>query len=448
MKDNQQFTFYSDKISYKTVEGKNGKEYFVTGYISTGDVDLVNDVVTKNCSDSMLNQFKDRTIKLDFEHEAFRGKSIIESEANKTKIVLGKAVSQEVDSKGVLTTWKLNDTWKKYDEKGNVTMTFKDLWKNVEEGFYDAFSIAYIPTKTSTENREGKNIRLLDNVNLLNVALTGNPVNPGAGMTAVMAKSLAYMKSIEEEELLNVEIKGFERIEQELADLKAKYTRRTGSPGNYSYEYPDDKKPGKPSGKPDKEGSKQPSKESNARKERFVESSLVNDENGTDKEIRDHFVSELNISKEEADFYVSQRDDAFKDPMGFKLKPYTEKKSNPEEQKALNDKTNKRSNMENKDEEVKPDAEAETPEPEAKAPKKTEEEDEDKEDKPEKKSFAELKDKVVGLETEVKDLKKENTELKAIVEKPRHKGLGAEDAEKKSQTTDTKSVGALDAIKG
>ena len=382
MKDNQQFTFYSDKISYKTVEGKNGKEYFVTGYISTGDVDLVNDVVTKNCSDSMLNQFKDRTIKLDFEHEAFRGKSIIESEANKTKIVLGKAVSQEVDSKGVLTTWKLNDTWKKYDEKGNVTMTFKDLWKNVEEGFYDAFSIAYIPTKTSTENREGKNIRLLDNVNLLNVALTGNPVNTHATMTAVMAKSLEYMKSLEEQDMKDVEIKGKEKK---------------------SY---------------DEDG-------------KHVHTS--------EKPMGEHNHPEL--EKAVADLWERVWE------QNSKIDDLTHPTSN-EEPMSLKDKNNKGSTMEkeNKDEEVKPDAEADTPEPEAKAEAEEETEDEDKEDKPEKKSFAELKDKVNGLENEVKDLKKENSELKAIVEKPQHKSLGAEDAEKKSQTTDTKSVGALDAI--
>jgi len=380
MKDNQQFTFYSDKISYKTVEGKNGKEYFVTGYISTGDVDLVNDVVTKNCSDSMLNQFKDRTIKLDFEHEAFRGKSIIESEANKTKIVLGKAVSQEVDSKGVLTTWKLNDTWKKYDEKGNVTMTFKDLWKNVEEGFYDAFSIAYIPTKTSTENREGKNIRLLDNVNLLNVALTGNPVNTHATMTAVMAKSLEYMKSLEEQDMKDVEIKGKEKK---------------------SY---------------DEDG-------------KHVHTS--------EKPMGEHNHPEL--EKAVADLWERVWE------QNSKIDDLTHPTSN-EEPMSLKDKNNKGSTMEkeNKDEEVKPDAEAETPEAKAKAAEETE--DKDKEDKPEKKSFAELKDKVNGLENEVKDLKKENSELKAIVEKPQHKSLGAEDAEKKSQTTDTKSVGALDAI--
>ena len=344
--DNQRFVFYSDKINFKSVEGKDGKEYYVTGYISTGDVDLVNDVVTKSCMDNMLSQFKDRTIKLDFEHEAFRGKSVIETEANKTKVVLGKAIAQEVDAKGVLTTWQLNDTWKKFDEKGNVTMSFKDAWKNIEQGFYDAFSIAYVPTKTSTVNREGKNIRLLDNVNLLNVALTGNPVNPGAGMTAVMAKSLEYMKSIEEEELENIEIKSTEKT-----------------------------------------------------------------------------ISEMN-----------------------------ERITNLEERTAQEDKNDKRSTMENKDEEKKPDADAETPEPEAeaKAPEKTdkEENEEDEEDKPEKKSFAELKDKVNGLETEVKDLKTQNAELKAIVEKPIHKGNGAEDQEQKSQkTAEAKSVGALDAIK-
>lgn len=206
-----EFVFYSDKLNYKTVVGAKGKEFFIEGYISTGDLDLVNDIVTKSCMDSMLSQFDQRSIKLDFEHETFRGKSKLEAEANKTRLPLGRAISKDQDSKGVKVKWKMNENWKKFDEKGNVVMTFKDIWSNVENEMLDAFSIAYVPTSTKSVSREGKDVRMLDNVNLLNVALTGNPINPHATMSAVMAKSLAFMKDQEVNDMDTIEIKNKEK---------------------------------------------------------------------------------------------------------------------------------------------------------------------------------------------------------------------------------------------
>ena len=118
------FIFYSDKLNFKTVMGTKGKEYWVEGYVSTGDLDLVNDIVTKNCMDSMLSQFDMRTIKLDFEHEAFRGDTLIDSEAAKTRLPLGKAMNKDKDSKGVKVSWKMNPTWKKFNDAGDVVMDF------------------------------------------------------------------------------------------------------------------------------------------------------------------------------------------------------------------------------------------------------------------------------------------------------------------------------------
>ena len=248
--NNNEFVFYSDKLNYKTALGLKGKEYFVEGYISTGDLDLVNDIVTKSCMDSMLSQFDNRSIKMDFEHEAFRGSNPIDSEAAKTRIPLGKAIIKSQDSKGVLVKWKMNSNWKKFDEKGNVVMTFKDIWNSVEDGMYDAFSIAYVPTRTKNIDREGKSIRLLDDVNLLNVALTGNAINPKATMTSVMAKSLEFMKSQEELDVTQIEIKdSIDKLEKDIEEIKHKYIKRTGSSGRYQYTYPGDNKK-KESGKP------------------------------------------------------------------------------------------------------------------------------------------------------------------------------------------------------
>lgn len=242
------FVFYSDKIDFKSLDTPDGKKYYVEGYISTGDQDLVNDVVTKSCMDNMLSQFNERTIKLDFEHESFRGKNQFETEAAKTRLPLGKSIDKYKDDKGVIVKWELNPDWKKFDSNGNVVLSFKDVWNNIKNKFLDAFSIAYVPTKTSMQSFNGKSIRLLDGVNLLNVALTGNPVNPGATMSKVFAKSLDYI--IEEENNMefdynDLEIKSIiEAKEEELAELKAKYKRRwRGRDGKWNYEYGSEGKP-------------------------------------------------------------------------------------------------------------------------------------------------------------------------------------------------------------
>jgi hypothetical protein len=220
----QEFVFYSEKLNYKTVAGAKGKEYWIEGHITSEDLDLVNDIVTKNCMDSMTSQFSMRSIKLDFEHEAFRGKSELDAEANKTRLPLGKAVDKERDSKGVKIKWKLNPTWKKFDEKGNVVMNFQEIWQNIEDEYYDAFSIAYVPTKTTIIERDGKTIRLLDDVNLLNVALTGNPINPMATMTSVMAKSLEYLKdqeTVDPADLSLMEVKSqVDSLSNEMSKIK------------------------------------------------------------------------------------------------------------------------------------------------------------------------------------------------------------------------------------
>jgi len=346
----QEFVFYSEKLNYKSQMGAKGKEYFVEGYISTGDMDLVNDIVTKSCMDDMMTQFDGRSIKLDFEHETFRGKSAIDAEANKTRIPLGKAISKDRDAKGVKVKWQMNPTWKKFDAKGNVTMDFKDIWQNIESEMYDAFSIAYVPTKTTSMQQQGKSVRMLENINLLNVALTGNPINPLATMSAVMAKSLAFMKDNEDpEEFSNVEIKdSIIKIEGAIKSIKS------------------------------------------------------------------------NLSGEKADKNVG----------------YTKM-------------------VKTKDEEV-PEAVAESPETPVEAGEEAAVEEAgeavaeaeapaEAEAKPEGKSItlAEMKSVIETLTKDVDVLKKENSELKAIVEKPLQKSKGAENkSEAKSQeTADVKSFG-------
>ena len=182
--ENPNFIFSSGPVELK----EEGENFFVEGYISTSDLDLVNDIVTKDCIMDMAEQMKARTIKLDIEHESFRGNNEVEIEINKTIIPAAKIDDFLVDKKGLRIKAMLNKHVQRFNEVKN----------SIKDGFLDAFSIAFIPTEARTEKREGQEIRLLDKVNLLNVAFTGNPVNTHSSMTNVFAKSLEFLKNQED----------------------------------------------------------------------------------------------------------------------------------------------------------------------------------------------------------------------------------------------------------
>ena len=166
------YIFYSN--DFKSLDGG-----FVEGYISTGDKDLVNDIITPNCLIDMLSQLQDRTIKLDVEHESFKGRGV-ERELSKAKIPIGKITDASLDRKGIKVKSELNPHHSRFNEVKN----------SIKDGFLDAFSIAFVPVEKITKMVNGSQVRLLEKVNLLNVAFTGNPCNTEAQITSVMLKSL------------------------------------------------------------------------------------------------------------------------------------------------------------------------------------------------------------------------------------------------------------------
>ncbi|NCD07767.1 MAG: hypothetical protein EOL97_16785, partial [Spirochaetia bacterium] len=102
--DNNTFFIYGNNVEAKSVEDKDKKRYFIKGYVSTGDIDLVNDVVSFDCIKEMDKQIKSRSLKLDLDHETLRAslKSDREDDIkfNLTKIPLGKAIDSNFDNKG------------------------------------------------------------------------------------------------------------------------------------------------------------------------------------------------------------------------------------------------------------------------------------------------------------------------------------------------------------
>ena len=178
--ENPNFIFSSGPIQLK----EEGENFFVEGHISTSDLDLVNDIVTKDCIMDMAEQMRERTIKLDIEHESFRGNTDLEMEINKTIIPAAKIDDFLIDKKGLKVRAMLNKHVSRFNEVKN----------SIRDGFLDAFSIAFVPVESKNEIREGSEVRMLDKINLLNVAFTGNPVNTHSTMTNVFAKSLEFLE--------------------------------------------------------------------------------------------------------------------------------------------------------------------------------------------------------------------------------------------------------------
>ena len=173
------YIFITDKITYSSVGLKGDKQSYVTGYISVPEIDLYNDLVTPTAMKSMLRQITEKTIVLDYEHESFRDDNTI--------LPVGKIVEAHVDDRGLWVKCKLNSNSPKY----------KALWGSIKDGFLNAFSIAFKPLRTVEKSIGDTTVRLIEDLELLNVALTGTPVNTGAVMTGHSMKAV-MLKAIED----------------------------------------------------------------------------------------------------------------------------------------------------------------------------------------------------------------------------------------------------------
>ncbi len=201
----RQFVF-TNELKFFEIKDKGQKRFFVKGVFSSTDLDLVNDICTQNCLESMVKQIKSGNIKMDFEHEAFLGETKEATELAKTRLPLAKAIDAKVEGTFAEATWELNENYKKFDSKGDVVLTFQEIKQDVERKFLSGFSIAYIPTEIGHKTVNGEQIRLLNDVRLLNVALTGNPVNTVAQVRGVFMKSMDAVEEYKKEKKNNPDL--------------------------------------------------------------------------------------------------------------------------------------------------------------------------------------------------------------------------------------------------
>lgn len=207
------------------LKGEGEKEQLTLDIdISSNDLDLVNDIVSKSCLESMRDQIKSGNVKFDLEHEAFRGSSHEQKEINKTRVPVGRMENPTIVER------VRDDGFKALalNVKGIINK-FESRYKNTKGSivnrFLDAASIAFIPTKVKTIKKDGEIIRILDDVKLLNVALTGNPVNTAAQMINIVAKSADALEEYKAAKKLNPDVENMLEVKASNEELK----KETGS---------------------------------------------------------------------------------------------------------------------------------------------------------------------------------------------------------------------------
>ena len=180
-------------FNFYALERKGDKEYFVEGYIATYDKDLDNDIISKSAMQDIYDQADH--IKMDLEHEAFRPSDDGYGKygSRDALIPVAKVVEKRVDDIGVWVKAKLN----------NHISRFGEVWNSIQDGFLNAFSITFGVPRDGEYEMKGDTRILTRLRSLLNVAITGNPVNRNATFTNVISKAFSEEKTMSEEQ--NVE---------------------------------------------------------------------------------------------------------------------------------------------------------------------------------------------------------------------------------------------------
>ncbi len=194
---------FVNPIKFFEMEEKGKKRFFIKGDFSNTEKDLVNDICTMNCLRSMVRQLKNRNIKLDFEHESIRGDSNLEKETNKTRLPVGKAIEANMRESAAEAVWELNEGYKKFNSDGDIVMDISDIKANIKSKMLDSFSIGYIPIKFEFRMKDGEQVRMLDEVRIITMALTGSAINTGAQVRQIFAKSLTALEEFEKERKSN-----------------------------------------------------------------------------------------------------------------------------------------------------------------------------------------------------------------------------------------------------
>lgn len=207
----------SNNFNFIEVKSSSGKEYYVEGYVSTTEPDFVNDIVDELGQKSTFDQLNSKSITMDLDHDEWRDPVTGEVyDGKKNKIPVAKVVDQRLDEKG---------TWVKAKLNKNHPLFKDSILPSIKDGFLHGFSIAYNVIKSIPRKIGDIKYRVIQDLKIANIAITGNPINDGAQFNLTL-KSLSK-KMVEEEKLKEIqdsitELKSStEALQKENAELKS-----------------------------------------------------------------------------------------------------------------------------------------------------------------------------------------------------------------------------------
>jgi HK97 family phage prohead protease len=198
------------------VKSTSGKDYFIEGYVSTMNPDFVNDIVDELGQKATYSEIINSNITMDEDHSEWRdpqtGKLY---DGKKNKYPIAKVTEARLDNVGTWVKAQLNKNHPDFESR---------ILPMIKDKYLHSFSIAYKVKKAFEKVVDNIKYRVIQDLNLANIAITGNPVNKNATFSVAL-KSFLKMEEdkIKELETLNTELKSkIETLESENLSLKSK----------------------------------------------------------------------------------------------------------------------------------------------------------------------------------------------------------------------------------
>ena len=200
------------------VKSDSGKDYFIEGYVSTMHPDFVNDIVDEEGQKATYTEIINSNITMDEDHSEWRDpKTGKLYDGKKDKYPIAKVTETKLDNVGTWVKAKLNKHHPEFEER---------ILPMIKDKFLHSFSIAYKVKKAFDKIVNNVKYRVIQDLNIANIAITGNPINKNATFNVAL-KSFPKMveDKIKELETLNTELKSkVEELESENVELKSKIT--------------------------------------------------------------------------------------------------------------------------------------------------------------------------------------------------------------------------------
>lgn len=171
--------YITENFVWSEVVLKGEKQRYIEGFITTKDRDSSGDVITDNAQNEIVSYLKSAQvpITMDVDHEDWlddNGQVLPKPKGG--RIPIAKIIEAEKRDNGVWVKAVFN----------NDSPIAEPTWKSIMNKFLHSFSIAFYPLKSIKRVVGDTVTNLIDSIDLVQVTLTGAPVNKHATFVPVM----------------------------------------------------------------------------------------------------------------------------------------------------------------------------------------------------------------------------------------------------------------------